>query len=178
MTLMEIAVNCCKLIVLLKILSAQCHCLFPMCEIVVFSIFYLSFFHLLIIYDLRIVKNAKPWLLLHYITRKKKNWSASLSFSEHTSSESSGLQFDFIADPSHNLLSCLPDMQDLFFYFLSPWGIISFTICVQPRLLAADYSLSLLLFPSRMKRTKCWSQMPGCSWYVSSPSAFCVIIVW
>ena len=36
-------------------------------------------------------------------------------------------------------------------------------------------SLSLFLFPSRMKRTKCWSQTPGCSWYVSSPSSFCVI---
>lgn len=49
----------------------------------------------------------------------------------------------------------------------------SFPICSKPGcLLLIILFSSLLPFPSRMKRTRWWSQMPGCRWYVSSPSTF------
>lgn len=73
------------------------------------------------------------------------------------SSDSYEVLFDVIADLSHYCALCLPEVNNFFLFFLLlPCRILSFTICLHPCQLTADYSLRLLLFPSRMKRTKCW----------------------
>lgn len=52
-------------------------------------------------------KHDLGFLTLQESCKRKKKLSASLSFREQASSDLSGLQFDFIADLSHNLTSCL-----------------------------------------------------------------------
>lgn len=61
-----------------------------------------------------------PWFTmakhdLCCITRKRGKKKSCSSVSTPALSHQ-GLRFDFIADPSHNLISCLPDMQRLFFF--------------------------------------------------------------
>lgn len=127
-----------------RILSAQCHCLVSCANCCALYCCFPSFLYYSWIQHGLKRQNLASVASQESRKREKKRASASLSSSGHASSESSGSQFDFIADLSHNLTSCLPDMQGLFiyFYFLSPCRVISFTICLQPRLLAADYSPS------------------------------------
>lgn len=72
-----------------------------------------------------------------------------------------------------NLTSCLL----LFYHFISPCRFFSKALPTGCWL----FSLSCCL-PPRMKRTKCWSRMPGCSWYVSSEHFSCdhcvIIVIW
>lgn len=118
-----------------QILSAQCYCLFPkqVCSVLFALLFMIS----------ALFKIAKHDLI------KSKNPGASLSFSEHTGSESLGLQFDIIADLSQYHLMFT---RHAGFIFFSTCRIFHSHICVQVRLLTAKHSLS---FSSRMKRTKC-----------------------
>lgn len=79
-----------------------------------------SFFLFFFLFSLLFKMQNMSSVILHYVKRitaerKKKAGVPSLSVSEHASSESSRLQFDFIVDLPHNLTSCLPDMQYLFF---------------------------------------------------------------
>lgn len=89
-----------------QILSAQCYCLFPkqVCSVLFALLFMIS----------ALFKIAKHDLI------KSKNPGASLSFSEHTGSESLGLQFDIIADLSQYHLMFTRHAGFIFFISSQP----------------------------------------------------------
>lgn len=84
---------------------------------------------------------------------------------------------------------CLSAVQSILILIISPHVYYYFIILSPP----ADFFSKALptgcwlfslscCFPPRMKRTKCWSPMPGCSWYVSSEHFLCdhcvIIVIW